>query len=196
MSARSGTGDDDSDRSASASQTNADGSSRDGLDSSLYGTAIGEEPASGPALESSLTATTELGSVDGTRKMRKTDIVTNENNVDSLGRAMTFLEKELELLRVMDAQARDGGSIDKEFTNLKDTIGLQPAELLNYINTNWIDLLRWIKDNDLWRPEYNGSEEGGTGVLRHVGVNNVYYQDGVTTRKVLDDRHWPLLQTS
>ena len=98
MGARCGTGDDDSDRSASASQTNADGSSRDGLDSSLYGTAIGEEPASGPALESSLTATTELGSVDGTRKMRKTDIVTNENNVDSLGRAMTFLEKELELL--------------------------------------------------------------------------------------------------
>ena len=41
--------------------------------------------------------------------------------------------------------------------------------------------------------EYNGSEEFGTGVLKHVGVNNVYYQDGVTTRKVLGDRHWPLL---
>ena len=52
---------------------------------------------------------------------------------------------------------------------MQDRINMNPGEITTFINQNWIDLLlRWVKENELWRDSYNDSQEVGTGVLKHI----------------------------
>ena len=104
--------------------------------------------------------------------------------MESLANSLEYLQEILEQLnslRVMMSQSQN----DPTHASMNDKIDMDPGEITSSINQNWMAILSWVKEKELWRDCYNGSAESGTGILKHNPVNSTFYEDGVTTYKLL-----------
>ena len=80
----------------------------------------------------------------------------------------------MNLLRAMSPNDEER-LLDPAWINLNDQMHVDIDICINYTNIHWRDLLQWTKENEWYKEEFNGSDEDGTAVLKHVNINSIYF---------------------
>ena len=95
-----------------------------------------------------------------------------------------YLENLVGDLRVMTTQVTSAESPQFQFESDFSVIDKEAVytKLLDYFEENKESLENWIFDNDVWKPDYQGSHEMGLGTQRVITLRHL--------DKVWDDKPW------